>query len=774
MSCIEAVRCNDEGRRADLVTAGPPLNGIAGVEVVSKPPGDPLVQRVLAVFFFHGVPAGLDNAHLDRFEISGGVRTLGTAIRFVDAQTTAGHVQLTVDRSGDFSDYVLKITHPDLDPFYNCRRFTFKVDCDNPFDCQPLPPPPAASPPAPPIDYLAKDYKSFRRALLDFLPTRVPGFDETNEADLAVTIAELFASVGDRLSYWQDAVANEAYLETARQRTSVKRHARLVDYRMHDGLAARTVLHFHVTAPTTVAAGAAIATNDPEPEPPTFETEEAVACVEEQNGMPLYGWRNARCCLPVGSVAADLLGRFTTLQPGQLLLLEEVLGPVRTSDGSVILASGGADPAKRQIVRLTRIEFTTDHLQPPGQQEVTRVHWQEADALRVELCVAANAAGDPATVARGNLARASQGRTVENETVNRSTLRLAQGPLTFLHPVSPPAGPLTWLVPPDTADPRQARSSVRLTIDGETWNEQESLLDSHAESPDFVVDTDRDGYGTLRFGDGELGRTPPHTAAIVATYRVGNGPLGNVGADALTVAAKPLPAGVAKVRNPLPATGGTAPEAIVDVRRDAPQEFRRVQYRAVTRADYADAVRRVRGVSNAFAQFRWTGSWMTVFDAIDAAGREGLSPALAAAVVARLQSQRQAGYDLEVNPPQYVPLEIALSVCVRPEYFRADVVRAIYDALASGPRADGTRGFFDPDSFTFGQSLALSRLYAAVQQLPGVRAVEATTFKRLNRPDYGELAAGVITLAPFEIVRLDNNPSQPDNGILTVEGTGGK
>ena len=50
-----------------------------------------------------------------------------------------------------------------------------------------------------------------------------------------VALVELLAYAGDQLSYYQDAVATEAYLGTARRRVSVRRHARLVDYPMHDG-----------------------------------------------------------------------------------------------------------------------------------------------------------------------------------------------------------------------------------------------------------------------------------------------------------------------------------------------------------------------------------------------------------------------------------------------------------------------------------------------------------------------------------------------------------
>jgi hypothetical protein len=53
--------------------------------------------------------------------------------------------------------------------------------------------------------------------------------------------------VGDYLSYYQDAIATEAYLGTARQRVSVRRHARLLDYAMHDGCNARVWVQVRVT-----------------------------------------------------------------------------------------------------------------------------------------------------------------------------------------------------------------------------------------------------------------------------------------------------------------------------------------------------------------------------------------------------------------------------------------------------------------------------------------------------------------------------------------------
>ena len=94
-------------------------------------------------------------------------------------------------------------------------------------------------PPPPPINYLAKDYGTFRTVILDRCSQLLPAWERTSEADIGVALAELIAYVGDHLSYQQDAVATEAYLQTARSRISLRRHALLVDYHVHDGCNAR-------------------------------------------------------------------------------------------------------------------------------------------------------------------------------------------------------------------------------------------------------------------------------------------------------------------------------------------------------------------------------------------------------------------------------------------------------------------------------------------------------------------------------------------------------
>src|SRR5437879_4243476 len=88
---------------------------------------------------------------------------------------------------------------------------------------------PPPTPDEPEINYLGKDYNSFRQLILDRLSLITPNWKERHIPDIGITLVELLAYVGDYLSYYQDAVATEAYLETARQRISVRRHAKLVD-----------------------------------------------------------------------------------------------------------------------------------------------------------------------------------------------------------------------------------------------------------------------------------------------------------------------------------------------------------------------------------------------------------------------------------------------------------------------------------------------------------------------------------------------------------------
>jgi predicted phage baseplate assembly protein len=321
-------------------------------------------------------------------------------------------------------------------------------------------------------------------------------------------------------------------------------------------------------------------------------------------------------------------------------------------------------------------------------------------------------------------------------------------------------------------DPRRALPAIQLQGPGGAWFPRYDLLDSAAFSAEFVVETEDDGSAWLRFGDDVHGQRPNSDERFTAEYRAGNGRIGNVGADALAHVVG-VGFNIARVRNPLPATGGEDPETLDHVRAFAPQAFR-TQQRAVTERDYADVAERdTSAVQHAQATFRWTGSWHTAFVTVDRVAGQPVDAPFATALRDRLEPFRMAGYDVEINAPRFVSLDIQVRVCVAPHYFRADVQESLLRELGAGTLPDGRHGLFHPDNFSLGQPLYLSQLYDAAMRVEGVASVDIVRFQRWGKVPNQELANGTIRAARLEILRLENDPNFPEHGRLELVMLGG-
>jgi hypothetical protein len=432
--------CCEDRRRAELREPSATLNGIDFLEVVDAgaPPADR--QRVLRVTFVRpptGLTVGKENVLID-----GGERI--PAIPVDDATFVDGLLVVRVATPGDFSTYTLRLVEHDgsplagLDPLLSAVDFSFKVECPSDFDCRPVcscPPEPRDDPA---IDYLAKDYQSFRRLMLDRLALVAPGWTERNPADLGVALVELVAYAADYLSYQQDAVATEAYLGTARRRVSIRRHATLLDYRMHDGCNSRVFVHLRAqgTAAVTIPRGTRLLTELPgrhpvldsvafadalDERPEVFETMHDVTIRPEHDDLVLYGWGERECCLPEGATRATFAGHLPDLHEGDVVVFEEVIGP-RTG------AAADADPTRRHVVRLSEEPaLLEDPLFPDPddatkRQPVTAIAWGVEDALPFPFCLSARTDPehgrryvDGTTVARGNVVLADHGRTIAGE-----------------------------------------------------------------------------------------------------------------------------------------------------------------------------------------------------------------------------------------------------------------------------------------------------------------------------------------------------------------------
>jgi hypothetical protein len=686
--------------------------------------------------------------------------------------------------AGDFSTYRVEVVPPvpgDFDPRLAGLPFSFKVDCPDDLDCrvpQVCPPPRTAEPD---LDYLNRDFAGLRRMLLDRLSIVLPQWTDRNVADVGVLLVELFAYLGDRLAYGQDAVSAEAYLGTARLRTSVTRHARLLDYRVHEGVAARCWLVMEAGPRgdgRVVPADREVRAAD---DAVVFHTLHPVTVRAARNAIDLYTWGARDCCLPRGGTRATLVGSAAELGlvAGDALVLEEVRSPDGDEDA--------ADPTHRWAVRLA--EDPEETVDPLTGMCLLEVRWHDEDALPFALCLRRFARGrcEPdvgSAVARGNVVLAEHGRLVGPEPVvpasvpegGRYRPRLAEPGLAHAVPYRPDrarARPATEAL---AVAPADAVPQVRLEGGGSTWTARADLLASDRFAPHFTVEVEDDGRAALRFGDDVLGRQPVTGEAYAATFRRGGGRAGNCGRDVLTEFCEPLP-GVS-VRNPMPAAGGADPEPVEQARLLAPQAFR-VQERAVTDADHAEIAQRDPRVQRAAATRRWTGSWYTEVVTVDPhrdSGLERLRPEL----TERLERVRMAGLDVAVTAPVYVPLDIVLTVCVEPGFLRGAVRRALVDRFSARDLPDGGRGFFHPDEFTFAQPVHLSRIVAAAMSVTGVAWLDTEVgkgkpnrFQRWGREPAGEREAGRIAMGRLEVARCDSDPNQPENGRIAFVMEGG-
>src|ERR1051325_4891919 len=98
------------------------------------------------------------------------------------------------------------------------------------------------------IAYLAGTHSQFKETLLARLTASgqpaLNGWTARDDDDFSIALLDAWATVGDVLTFYQERIANEAYLRTATERLSVLELARLINYQLSPGVAASTYLAF--------------------------------------------------------------------------------------------------------------------------------------------------------------------------------------------------------------------------------------------------------------------------------------------------------------------------------------------------------------------------------------------------------------------------------------------------------------------------------------------------------------------------------------------------
>ncbi len=674
----------------------------------------------------------------------------------------------------------------------------------------------------PEIDYLAKDFASFRQLMLDQIALLVPDWQERHPADLGNMLVEILAYAADYLSYYQDAVATEAYLGTARLRRSVRRHARLLDYELHNGCNARTwvhialeqnVAHCHLPQGTVLLAGVSSSEDDcvlssqqaallPQGDTvQVFTTMHAADLSASRQEIAFYVHDREDAVLRRGAVAARLKDSWLDraadqraldgLAVGDVLILEQRLDPASG-------LSAGVDPNSRHAVRLTQVERLL--LEPaPAQRSaaaaetpVVRIAWDVADALPFDLPVGPfrSISAAEISVALGNVVLADHGAWVGPETLPPPVSEDRYRPLLL-------ARHITYAAPydhalacrqPASATLAQRPSDAQAVI--ELMEVQTMQLAETGGHPPLMHRI-QSGSGATHFET--VHRWVQHRDLLSSDRRMTDGPT-CVSASAVW-AKSPRPTApcspvTVRATDRRPTSGGmpspissttrmicrakssvcAIPCRIDTARLAAPYAFQN-HLSCIHPDDYARLAQQFPGggVLRAAAHIERTGNWQTVFVTVQRPGGRLADRAFGQQLLAWLQPLAMSGYEVAVRSPRYVDLELHLRVRIAPGRFKNAVRQAVIAALGNGVLADGSPAFFNPDTLAFGQSLYRSQVIRVAMAVDGVDQAEIVRFGRLD----DARSLDPVPMGELEIARLSSDPGRPERGLLRIDMEGG-
>lgn len=811
-----------EERRESLRARGPGDRPVNGIDYISIDPGQKNIVRVHLIFpapgETGGVPDGAPPLQVGNIDIIGGERI--RELYVVGLNASGNILELEVSAVGDFSTYRLQINHSGFDRILREVAFGFRANCQTDFDCSVDAPHDDLGPENRSINYLARDFRSFRQLMLDQMAPSTPDWLDKSMPGIGMTLVELMAHYADHISYAQDAIGTETRFE-GRTRTALRRRVKLLGYDVFDGLSARTFVQLQADISGLMRRGDLkfLTRSSAYPSPTITSTDISLNTLQSHNievfepmaaqfevnpahnALRLYDWSDPRAVLPIGARQAWVVGAHAdvTLKAHDFVLLELLRDPTTKRRADV-------DPALRQVVRLTRdAQPEIDYIPGNGSNslELFRLEWGEADALRFDCPIGTLNSGNvpdggnPAmSMVRGNVILADHGVSLlAGETLppvislNDPELAGAVGGLSDLdygfrfHPVLQEKNisiseeidfeqdlrPATAF---QTLNPAQAVPAIRVRDNaGSTWSPVKSLIDAADSERVFIPEMENDSRVFLRFPTAETGGLEPDTdpnEVLIADYRVGIGARGNIGANTLATVMLDGVTGISGVSNPLPAFGGRDMEAMESIHINAPAALFENK-RAVTLEDYARRVEKHEKVERALARRRWHGSWHVVELAVDLSEGARLTTALQRELRDYIEPYRLMGDDVRIVDPDLAPLELDLHICIAPGYLAENVLPAVEAEFSDHTLSNGRLGFFHPDRLSFGDPIYLSHIYEQALSVTGVADAKVVKLSRWRSTDNAALESGILQVDPEEIPILENNRNNQEGGVLTLD-----
>ncbi len=192
-------------------------------------------------------------------------------------------------------------------------------------------------------------------------------------SDLTIALIDSWAVLGDVLTFYQERIANEAYLRTATERRSLAALAELIGYLPRPGVAASAYLAFTVedsegSSSTPVAEGTRVqSVPGPGEKPQVFETVEAIEAHADWNEM-----------------APLLLQKHPSLDDDTETITVQGVSP-KVQKGDAVLLVWGNDASERVVKRVIGVT-------PDPSAKTTQIDFEQAPAASPAFTLAPFAA----------------------------------------------------------------------------------------------------------------------------------------------------------------------------------------------------------------------------------------------------------------------------------------------------------------------------------------------------------------------------------------------
>jgi hypothetical protein len=188
------------------------------------------------------------------------------------------------------------------------------------------------------ISYRAGTYASFREAMIRAIPrtdrnlateltlptSPLARWTARTSDDFGMSVLEMWATLADILTFYQERIANEAFLRTAVQRDSVRRLAAMLDYALNPGVSAGTLVAYVLDAGAVLDIPERLKAQSVPQQgqtPQRFETVESIRARSDLNSVRIYPQPTSDDPLVQNRTSGTLKAGSAVPSPGERVLV---------------------------------------------------------------------------------------------------------------------------------------------------------------------------------------------------------------------------------------------------------------------------------------------------------------------------------------------------------------------------------------------------------------------------------------------------------------------